>query len=347
MQDRIFDEWVQGKTCESCAIFEENVFCFVSGWSLMEDIEKSDVANFYLVHHWDETAEDGASKDIGVRFKVDSRRRLAVDPTGPEIVMAASGGNVFVHNDRGGTNEKMLSEDDIVISRNVRFIGNHFYIVGGIRRLLRRDGPEQWRDMTQDLRDPSLEPIETLDLGFDDVDGFNESDIYAVGGKGDAWRFDGQKWFNIDLPVNDQISCVCCASDGTVYIGGFDHLILRGREDQWEIVYRDDSNYMFHQIVEFDGRIFTVDEWGSTIYEITEDGVAEIDTGDFIFPPTSCLCMSVGHGMLLAAGLESASVFDGKTWRSVFGPEAEDLLIVQQMLDQANTDLGQILDGLE
>ncbi|NHZ83863.1 hypothetical protein F2P44_32025 [Massilia sp. CCM 8695] len=37
--------------------------------------------------------------------------------------------------------------------------------------------------------------------GFTDLSAFSENDMYAVGGEGDVWRFDGAKWHNCALPT--------------------------------------------------------------------------------------------------------------------------------------------------
>lgn len=343
MRSETFDEWVRGRTCESCAIFKKDVFCFLLGWSQEDDIERSDVSNFYLVHHL-----SGQTEDFGVKFRGDSRRRISVNQLAGELVMVARGGNVLLHNSQGGRSEKMLSREQIIDTRAIRFIGDHFYLAGGIRRVLRRDGPEQWTDMSKDVPHELRPGVNSLSLGFHDIDGFDESDIYAAGGHGDVWRFDGSTWLPVDIPTNREIASVCCASDGAVYLGGIGHLIVRGRGDEWAIINQDESNRVFQQIVNYDGRVLAVDEWGSTIFEITSDGVAPMDTGDFSLPPTSCLCMAVGHGMLLTAGLESASVFDGRVWRSLFrSSETEEVVLAQRMLDETASALDKLRDDRE
>lgn len=346
MHEKVFDKFVRGKTCVSCGIWKKDVLSFNLGWSLAEDIEKSDVAEFYFVHHL-EGAENENTKDFEVKFKGDTRRRIAVNHDDDELIMVAQGGNVLRHNPNGGKSERKLTRDEIVLSRSIRCIGKHFYVAGGVRRVLRRDGIEQWTDITKQLR--SDQPArETLDHGFDDLDGFNEADIYAVGGRGDAWRFDGNEWHQLDLPTNVQLKSVCCASDGNVYIGGNGHTVLRGNRDQWQVLNQAETNSAFMQIINFKDRVYAVDEWGRTLYEVTRDGVTPTDMGDYSLPDTGCLCMATGHGMLLVAGSESASLFDGKVWRDVFrNPDEDELALGQKMLDDSQSALEQLIDDLD
>ena len=348
MKPEAFEKWVEGRTCNTCAIFKPDTFCFFLGWSDLSDIEDKKENCFYLVHRLSETNSDGKPQDIGLKFNGSSRCWLATNPTAPELVMAMVDGNIL-HHVNGSVNwEEMLTREDVTSTQKVKYIGRSFYVAGHVRSVLRRDGVEQWTNLTREIQDDSLTTREKFDLGFDDIDGFDEADIYAVGGFGDVWHYNGKRWASVDIPTNGYICSVCCASDGNVYIGGAMHLVLRGRGDKWEIVNREETNDRFEQIVDYQGRILAVNEWGNTIFEITPDGVIEMDTGGFHLPPTSCLCLAVGHGMLLTAGSETASLFDGKTWHRLFRSRgADDAVLVQSMLNDTNQAIETLTKDLE
>lgn len=74
--------------------------------------------------------------------------------------------------------------------------------------------------------------------GFSCVDGFSENDIYAAGGKGDVWNFDGDEWRQIHFPSNMLIESICCGQDGYVYIGAQSGTVFKGRKDQWKMIHR-------------------------------------------------------------------------------------------------------------
>lgn len=343
MHEKNYSKFIRGKTAIACGIWKKDVLCFSLGWSLARDIERSNASQFYFVHHLSE-AGNADTTDFEVKFSGDTRRRIAVDHAAEELLLVAQGGNVLRHNPNGGKSERKLTREEMVLSRNVRFIGEHFYVVGGVRRVMRRDDVEQWSDITEQLR--TDQPArETLSWGFEDIDGFTEQDMYAAGGRGDAWRYDGTSWYPLQLPTNASLESVCCASDGNVYLGGSGHTLLRGRENHWRIVHQAETNQAFLQVVEFQQRVFAVDEWGRTLYEVIDDEVKPIDTGDYQFPEAGCLCMATGHGMLLVAGAESASLFDGTRWRDVFrNPEKGELQLGQKMLDDIKSTLDELND---
>lgn len=315
MPERLFD-FVFSKTCQSCGILKPDMLGFSLVWSSEEDSRNSDDAGYYFVHH----LPDGSGEppqDKHVAFKGDTRRRIAVDHTEQELIMVAQGRNVFRHNRNGGRSERQLTRDEIVIARNIRFIGDHFYMVGAFRRILRRDGIDQWTDITGQLHS-DLSINEKDDWGFEDVDGFDESELYAVGGRGDGWRFDGKDWHPLNLPTDVDLSSVCCAEDGQVYIGGSMHTVIRGRHDRWEVIHSAATNRGFGQILSYQGQALAIDEWGGAIYVISGSPVGPLDTGDFELPPAGALCMATGYGMLLMAGSGSAALFDGASWRRLF-----------------------------
>ncbi|QED70800.1 hypothetical protein FTV92_12950 [Escherichia coli] len=95
------------------------------------------------------------------------------------------------------------------------------------RRIYKRADTGQW-----DKVDAGFPVIESdTDQGFSDLDAFSDQDIYAVGGQGDVWRYDGHKWNMCGFPSNEQLSTVVCAPDGNVYIGGEGGNIWVGRKN--------------------------------------------------------------------------------------------------------------------
>ncbi|MEZ6136490.1 MAG: hypothetical protein R3C53_16465 [Pirellulaceae bacterium] len=345
MRDDIFEKCIRGRAVISCAIMRPGVYGFVLACSSQEDMEKTDVPFYYLTHFLNEQPGE-KREDLITEVIVDTGPRMAVDLATPQLLIAYLGGNVFVHDAGGGVSEKRISRSLTTAVENVRFIGESFFIAGAPRRILQRAGKNQWQDLTKSLH-TDLPASETLDWGFSDVDGFTEQDLVAVGGVGDAWRYDGQKWHQLDLPTNRILKCVCCASNGQAYIGGAGHMILRGRNDRWEVLHEATTNDTFMQLLEYNEQVYAVDEWGNTLYRITDDGVEPVDMGGFSLPATGGLCMAQGHGKLLLGGLESASVFDGQTWKSVFrNAEADEIELSNMMLQDMHSALDELMKDL-
>lgn len=317
MQERLFD-FISSKTCESCGILKPDTLCFSLGWTSFEDAKKSGDASHYLVHYLQQSSGQ-PSQDKRVPFKGDTRRRIAVDHETPELLLVAQSGNVFRHNLNGGKSERQLTRNEMVVARNIRFIEGRFYMAGAFRRVLRREGIDQWADLTVQLHS-DLGAKEKLDWGFEDVDGFGANELYAVGGRGDAWRFNGESWHQLKLPTDADLYSVCCAEDGHVYIGGSGHTVIRGRHEHWEVIHSAPTNRAFGQLVSYRGRVLATDEWGGAIYVISRSPVAPLDMGSFELPGAGALAIATGYGMLLAAGDGSASLFDGSEWRKILPP---------------------------
>ncbi|MEJ8893786.1 hypothetical protein WL854_05225 [Escherichia coli] len=129
---------------------------------------------------------------------------------------------------------------------NTRTIGGRLYVVGSARSVVRRIDRNNWEKLNKGIHLPAQDEIKTIReqmlfldaAGFSCVDGFSENDIYAAGGKGDVWNFDGDEWRQIHFPSNMLIESICCGQDGYVYIGAQSGTVFKGRKDQWKMIHR-------------------------------------------------------------------------------------------------------------
>lgn len=203
--------------------------------------------------------------------------------------------------------------------RKLRTIGGHVYACGGGRSVGKRLGPNQWLSHTQALPDPS----EVGRTGFQDIDGFGERDLYAVGGKADVWRFDGSEWSPVSLPTNTWAESVCCAGDGQVYIACHEGLIVAGRGDVWRVIGGGGILTGLRDIVWYEDRVWCTNDYG--IWQIHEGKLAPAEVPPFV---TAC----AGHldaqdGVLLVAGLGGAAFKEEGAWQSiVLWPEMEQAI---------------------
>ncbi len=202
--------------------------------------------------------------------------------------------------------------------KRLRRVQGKLYAVCADRRILERRGVGQWTEL------PGLErPKErmenthypALSFGFDDMDAFDPDDIYAIGGKGDVWHYNGSSWRQCHFPSQKLIETVCCGGDGKVYIGGGGGVnggIWIGRDDQWEQV--PGTEYANpDDIVWFAGKA-----WASAIGQlsvITPDGMTVALTPDYVQATTGHISVSEDGTKMLAAGNRGASVFDGQEWQ--------------------------------
>ncbi|WP_223855234.1 hypothetical protein [Ralstonia solanacearum] len=190
----------------------------------------------------------------------------------------------------------------------VKQINGWLYGVGGFRSMFKRVDRNRWVEIGP------LPPDSNRQVGFDDFDAFSETDIYAAGGKGDVWHYDGKAWHAVPFPSNMWIESVCCGQDGYVYIGAQSGSVFRGRSNEWKLIHRGDLSLPFKDMVWFGDRVYATNDYG--LWEI-KDGVVE--RSDAPIEITNCSGnLSVGDGVMLLAGHYGAALHDGAEWTRLF-----------------------------
>ena len=104
-----------------------------------------------------------------------------------------------------------------------------------------------------------------------------------------------------------------CAGDGKVYIGGHDGTLIRGRDEEWELVE--------HEITEDD--IWDIEWFKEKLYVSTLHNVYQLD-GDKLVPvdfgkdkPKTCYQLSAAEGVMWSNGEHDIMSFDGKKWTRI------------------------------
>ncbi len=195
--------------------------------------------------------------------------------------------------------------------RKLKQIGGHAYMCGGARSVARRSADGAWLSHTDAF---PLHP-EIGRGGFDDIDGFSETDIYAGGGRGDVWRYDGNQWMQVDFPSNSNVEAICCGTDGNVYISCYQGLTFVGRENRWRKIHDGGISLGFRDMVWYEDRVWCTNDYG---FWTIHNGVLAAVTD---LPGEILLCagrLSTGDGVLLAAGLRGAAFLENGKWNSIF-----------------------------
>lgn len=192
----------------------------------------------------------------------------------------------------------------------IRLVGEHAYAVGTRRVVYRRDGKNQWHNFSNAI------PLAKRDeaLGFHDIAGFSAQDIYAVGGAGDVWQFDGSRWRQCAFPSNRLLSTVCCGDDGQVYISGQLGSTYMGRNDSWKQINDETLSLPFKDMVWFQDRVWCTSDYG--LWWIKDGQLSEADVSAEIKVCAGYL--SARDGVLLLAGYGGAAVLDAQGWRVLF-----------------------------
>ena len=192
---------------------------------------------------------------------------------------------------------------------SARRISDLIYAVGMDRQVYRRGGINAWAEIG-----PGVRPEEAEDLkGFQAIDGFNEKDIYAVGWDGEVWHYDGASWTQLPSITNLVLVDVCCAGDGMVYAIGREGLLIKGRNDKWEIVDTDDLSEDLWSLAWFEGQLYISSMY--SVYTLEKKGLAEVSMGKDT--PGTCHRLSAADGVLWSIGAKDIMAFDGKTWTRI------------------------------
>jgi len=199
----------------------------------------------------------------------------------------------------------------------LRTFGGFLYACGGGRSLGKWTGKGQWQSFSQ------LIPSGGDNIGFDDFDGWGESDIYAAGGHGDVWHFDGENWRQLPFPEDVVIGTVCCGGDGKVYISGNNEKTYAGRGDKWEKLEVVDSHPAFDDMVWYEDRVWCTNDDG--LWTIKDGKVRFADVPRDVFNCSGHL--STGDGVLLLAGENGAVFKENGEWQTILlFKEMEELL---------------------
>jgi len=153
--------------------------------------------------------------------------------------------------------------------------------------------------------------------GFSDLDGFCESDIYAAGGKGDVWRFDGSRWRQIAFPTNTYVNTVCCGGDGNVYISCYEGLTFVGRGNRWKEIRGLGRVYLgFKDMVWHSGQAWCTSENGIWRIRNASEWVSDNDLATEVRVCSGN--MYVNDGVLLVAGMGGAAFLENDQWQVIF-----------------------------
>lgn len=163
-----------------------------------------------------------------------------------EFLAIAKDGRVLEMRRDGSTREfNLWTETGIVPQGSVRWthrIGDRICVVGSNCQVI-----ELSYDLSvADRSVPGSSVRGQSDIGgFEAIDGYSSSEVYACGLGGKIWYCDGQIWREVDTPTRLFLSAIHCAPDGYVYVAGQDGTLLRGRETDWELIQHSVRDYFW------------------------------------------------------------------------------------------------------
>ncbi|WP_341646004.1 WD40/YVTN/BNR-like repeat-containing protein [Thauera sp. SDU_THAU2] len=341
-----YKKFLQRRFFRDCAIRDRNIFVFITDMVYTdEEVEQEErdgynpslrpkqVASLFRdqavgtqwgwsgLEGWESTIIGAAQKPLNQSVSVEQfavfptmRNRSYVTGSGPayEDTPIHSAGSKEPNNWRRGGITRLKNID------------GWLYACGGGRSFAKRLDKGAWQSFTQDI--PQLPGTFSEKLGaegFEDFDAYGENDIYAVGGHGDVWHFDGKNWRQIPFPSNESLRSVCCGGDGNVYISGYEGITFMGRENRWKKIHDGGISLGFRDMVWHDGKVWCTSDYG--LWTITDGRVRPADV-----PPEVSACsghLAVGDGVLLLAGMGGATFMENGQWEPIISFSAMEQLV--------------------
>jgi hypothetical protein len=187
--------------------------------------------------------------------------------------------------------------------RGARNIDGEVFVCGMKKQVYKRNNAYSWSCISKQII--GGEGVH----GFEAIDGFSKSDIYAVGWQGEIWHFDGENWNKKTINAENILLDVCCAGNGKVNIIGRGQIFIYGKDENWKIKQTD---FELINLCWFKNNLYA----SSTqhIFKLNENENFEIVEilGD---SPETCGKLSTNGEIMISAGERDLFSFDGENWK--------------------------------
>ena len=236
--------------------------------------------------------------------------------------------------------------------RCIRAVGGQVYAVGSDRQVYRRKGPSRWEAydvgtrpesaMTDKMLGKPVAPVDkappkkkaersrpknppapapaksaahTSTIGFEAIDGYSITELYAVGHRGEVWQWEGTRWIQREsgLGEKDVLTLLTCAVDGQAYAAGKKGLLLKGRGETWEKLpsgLTDDITGLRL----FDGQLYAMTHKGLYLHDGHKLVAVALPKKD---APKTFGSLDATRESLWCIGAKDIFTYDGKTWTRV------------------------------
>lgn len=222
-----------------------------------------------------------------------------------KFVIVGEDGQVAAYGGPDNIVSERLSPAPTLI-RNAASINGYVYACGMKRQVYERAGEAQWIDISAPF------PAEGEIAGFEAMHGYARDEIYAAGWSGEIWEFDGSRWTDRSGITSVILSCVFCAPDGMVYVGGQRGTLIAGRHAAWGVMQLDDEiDDDIWDVHWFMDRLYVATI--RTLYMLQGRSLVPVRFGTSGAP--SCFNLSSAEGTLWSVGHADIASFDGTAWR--------------------------------
>ncbi len=156
------------------------------------------------------------------------------------------------------------------------------------------------------------------------IDGFNLDEIYVGGTKAMLMCQEKGEWREIqwlDITENgwkEDIEQIICADDGFVYARTHFNKVLKGRKDDWEIIYNDENSYNhLKSMTYFKGNIYIVENH-KTVMLVENNELQQVNGSEKVCIPSSINNMVANDDLLMITGDDKVIIFNGERWFVIF-----------------------------
>lgn len=310
-----WERHIKGWVIVDCSIYGEATAILVARKDLPHEIASrgwdSDIPTRLIYAFFDgrcgnDGFEDFAFPKCGISCKPISQGIIINRNTEGQLFARGSGQNGLEAVKPGADNEESFYGNRLVC------IDGWTYALGQMREIHKRVDIGKWEPMMNGFNQPRYDNS-WEDWGFRDMDGPNEKNLYAVGGNGDVWRYDGEKWHWCDFPSNQELATVTVAPDGQVYISGLGGSLWAGKENTWKQLAKGGSSINYNDSVWFNNQLwlcsdYRLEVWdGKTLDRPIHNGETKILSGH----------MDAHENLLIVAGMSQVHAFDGKEWHTI------------------------------
>lgn len=310
MDDReIFREY-SGFKFSKVLVRASNIIGFLAQkWNNLDPLEQRDTAVFFF--YPDEPK--GGQWYVQYLGEATGLNGCAAFKPSERWVFVADDGQVYVVGHGDNDWEQPVSSEANMFFSNVKAVRRgHAIAVGPKRHVYMRTSKNNWTHLDGGLY-PQGASTDLEYAGFSDIDGFSEKDMYACGGHGDLWHYNGHMWSQVDIPTNTVLENICCTEGGLVYITTNQRKLLRGRKDSWEIMEQNVTKKGFESIVEYGSHILV-----STVSEILVVDGDDLRKWDVGMPKMkSSAYLATNDGILVVAGGTEALIYDRQSWTRI------------------------------
>ncbi|MDQ3059975.1 MAG: hypothetical protein M3R45_10700 [Pseudomonadota bacterium] len=285
------------------ASLNNDVFIAVMNDSLAEERVQHAIPLWHHHHAWSSVSQEPVVPWLAAGIAEMTRPER-------EMVMVGWGGQVLSMKNQACAREGILRSDQQPVSviRSVAAVGGAVYTAGMRRQVHKKTDGSAWQEVDQGL----VSEGGHFDIGLNAIDGFDQSELYAVGLGGEIWQGHDNHWQPIASPTNVHLHALCCGADGFVYAGGRAGVLLRGRRQAWEILDIGATETIW-AVKWFEARLYLV--IGPALYSWDSHDLLPVRHEQMHAP--DFLGLSCSADSLWAFGRKMIFQYQANTWRSL------------------------------